>query len=258
MDGARTIVYLHGGSLGTWGGSHVRRVRRALRRADLVAAPSPFLADEFRRWGFDVRLIPNVVAIERYPYRHRTSARPRLLWMRTLHDIYHPEMAIEVLAVVATRHPDATLTMAGADRGKLEGLVALADRLGVGDRVSFPGYLGFADKIAALEEHDLFLHTNRVDNMPVSVIEAAASGLVPVATSVGGIPHLLTDGVDARLVDDGNVAAMADAVLDLLADDAQYAALGRAARRLAERSGWPAVRARWREELQRVLDVSVP
>lgn len=247
--GAAVVVYLHGGRLADFGRGHRRRVRRAFDQADLIVAPSSFLADEFRTWGYDVRIIPNVVAIDRYPYSPRTTARPRLLWMRTLHDIYHPEMAIEVLAHVAQVHPDVTLTMAGADRGKLATLVELAERLGVSDRVTFPGYITMADKLTAFAEHDVFLHTNRVDNMPVSVIEASAAGLVTVATKVGGIPHLLTDGVDARLVDDGNVAAMTEAVLELLRDDDQYSALGLGARALAERSGWTSVRSQWQDEL---------
>lgn len=249
LNGSRTVMFLHGGNLGPWSQAHRRRVRWAFDRADVLLAPSSFLADEFRAWGYDVRCIPNVLAIERYPYRHREAARPRLLWMRTFHENYRPEMAVEVLANVAAVHPEATMTMAGADRGLQAEVRERARELGVDDRIAYPGYMGFEDKIAAFADHDLFLNTNRVDNMPVSVLEAAASGLVPVATAVGGIPALLTDDVDSVLVPDGDADAMAAAVLDLLADDERYAAMGRRARALAEESAWPAVHARWREEL---------
>ena len=60
-----------------------------------------------------------------------------------------------------------------------------------------------------MTEHDIFLNTNVVDNTPVSVLEAAASGLVPVATAVGGVPKLLTDDVDSLLVASGDDEAMA-------------------------------------------------
>lgn len=252
-NGSRTVLFLHGGSLGQFGPAHRRRLARTFDRADLILAPSGFLADEFRAWGYDVRCIPNVLAIERYEHRHRERARPRLLWMRTFHEHYHPEMAVEVLARVVETHPDAEMTMAGADRGLLEPVRALARTRGVGDRITFPGYMDFESKRRAFTDHDIFLNTNRVDNMPVSVLEAAASGLVPVATEVGGIPDLLTDGVDSLLVPDGDVTAMADAVLALLAEPERYAALGTEARALAELSSWPAVHRRWREELRRLL-----
>ncbi len=83
--------------------------------------------------------------------------------------------------------------------------------------IDFPGYIGADDKAAAFADHDIFLNTNVVDNMPVSVLEASASGLVPVATAVGGIPNLLTDDVDSVLVAARDDQAMATEVLRLLA-----------------------------------------
>ncbi|QXC60278.1 glycosyltransferase family 4 protein [Aquihabitans sp. G128] len=253
----KVVLFMHGGNLPTFGPEHERRVRRTFDRADLLLAPSPFIADAFRPWGYDVRVIPNVLSIDRYRYDRRTAARPALLWMRTFHEHYHPELAIEVLARVAAVHPEATLTMGGADHGLLEATRARAEELGVLDRVRFAGYLDAAGKQAAFAAHDVFLNTNRVDNMPVSVLEAAASGLVPVATEVGGIPDLLTDGVDSVLVPGGDADAMAAAVLRLIDDPARYAALAAGARALAESCAWPAVGRRWRDELELLLPAVV-
>jgi glycosyltransferase involved in cell wall biosynthesis len=151
------------------------------------------------------------------------------------------------------------MTMAGADQGGLDQTRAEAERLGVIDRITFPGYIDQAGKQAAFADHDIFLNTNRIDNMPVSLLEAAASGLVPVATEVGGIPSLLTDGHDALLVPSEDDEAMAAAVQRLFDDADGYAKMSAAARRLAERSSWPAVRERWREELTYLLpDLEMP
>lgn len=258
-NGSRTVLFLHGGALGGFGASHRRRVTRVFDRADVILAPSAFLADGFRTWGYDVHCIPNVVAIERYDHRLRERARPRLLWMRTFHEHYHPQMAVEVLARVVEVHPGATMTMAGADHGQLAAVESLVRNRGLDGHVTFPGYMDLDAKRRAFADHDIFLNTNRVDNMPVSVIEAAASGLVPVATDVGGIPDLLTNGVDSLLVPDGDGAAMADAVLALLADPERYTELAQGARALAEQSSWSAVRRRWREELGHLLpDLEIP
>lgn len=250
---SRAVLFLHGGNLPVFGAAHPRRVQRVLRRADLVLAPSDFLAATFRAWGFDVPVIPNVLAFERYAYVERTSARPRLMWMRTFHEHYDPLLGVEVLSRVAEVHPEVTMVMGGADHGLLAATQERARELGVLDRITFPGYLDAAGKAAAFADHDIFLNTNRVDNMPVSVLEAGACGLAVVATAVGGIPALLTDDVDGVLVPAGDAGAMAAAVLDLLADDDRYASLARGARALAERSGWPAVHARWVEELEPFL-----
>lgn len=249
-----TVMVLHGGKLPEYRAAHPRRVHRVLRRSTRVVAPSPFLARTFRDAGFDVDVIPNVLAIERYEYRHRVHARPRLLWMRTFHEHYHPELAVEVLARVRAAHPDATLTMGGADHGLLDATRSRAVALGVADAVHFAGYLDASAKAHAFADHDVFLNTNRVDNMPVSILEAAAAGLVTVATLAGGVPDLLTDGVDGCLVPVDDANALADAVLGLLADDGRYATLGAGARALAERSAWLKVAPRWVDEFAAVVD----
>lgn len=255
----KIILFMHGGNLPVFGPANRPRVQRVFDRADRLLAPSEFIAKAFRPWGYDIGVIPNVLNINRYEHRARSQARPALLWMRTFHEHYDPLLAVEVLARVAERYPDVTLTMGGADYGLLEATKDRAAELAVSDRIVFGGYLDADAKAAAFAANDIFLNTNVVDNMPVSVLEASACGLVPVATAVGGIPDLLTDGVDSCLVPQGDAEAMSEAVLGLLADPARYAALGLGARKLAERSSWPALRPLWSAEIQALCPgLSVP
>lgn len=253
LTGKRMVLFLHGGNLPVFGPEHRRWVERVFQRADAIFAPSDFLADEFRAWGYDVRVIPNVLAIEKYVYRERRSARPRLLWMRTFHEHYDPLLAVRVLASLADRYPDAQLTMGGADHGLLQATRDEAQRLGVADRVEFAGYLRDDAKLAAFARNDIFLNTNVVDNMPVSVLEASASGLVPVATAVGGVPAIVRDGHNGVLVPAGDVDAMSRAVVDLVEDPERFHAMSSAARELAEQCSWPQVRRRWEDELRLLL-----
>ncbi len=253
LTNKRIVLFLHGGNLPVFAPRHRRWVQRVFRRADRIVAPSGFLADAFRDWGYDVRIIPNVLFVDDYVYTERERARPALMWMRTFHEHYDPLMAVRVLERVARVHPDATLTMGGADHGLLDATVAEARRLGVEDRIAFPGYMSTDAKRAAFAANDLFLTTNTVDNMPVSVLEAAASGLVSVATEVGGLPKLLHEGEDALLVPAGDDEAMADAVLTLIAEPRRFAAMSVKARQLALKSSWPEVLELWRDELELLL-----
>lgn len=253
LTGKRMVLFLHGGNLPVFGPAHRRRVERVFQRADAVLAPSTYLADTFRDWGYDVHVVPNVLAIERYEYRHRPAASPNLLWMRTFHEHYDPLMAVQVLDAVRERHPEVRMTMGGADQGMLAATREEATRLGVADRITFAGYLTPEGKQEAFASHDVFLNTNVVDNMPVSVLEASACGLVPVATAVGGVPAIIDDGVNGRLVSSGDVEAMAEAVSDLLDDPSTYAAMSAAARDFAEHASWPAVRRLWESELRMIL-----
>lgn len=246
--GLRQIVVLHGGALPEFATRRSGWVRRVLRRAEAIVAPSSYLADVFAAFpelAPRLRVIPNILEIENYPYRFRPAVRPRLLWMRTFHEVYHPEMAVEVLAELRRTHPAATLTMAGQEKGLHAAVQALASRRGLAGAVHFPGFLGPADKAREFAAHDIYLNTNRVDNMPVSVLEAGAFGLPVVATAVGGVPHLLRDGETGLLVPDSDVAAMTAAVRRLLDEPALAAALSANGRRLAESCAWEPVKVQW-------------
>jgi glycosyltransferase involved in cell wall biosynthesis len=249
------IFVLHGGALPEFVARRDGWARRVMHRAAAIVIPSGYLARVFGAFPELIprlRVIPNVLAIEEYAYRHRSVAEPRLLWMRTFHPIYRPEMAIDALTELRMTHPAATLTMAGQDKGAL---TAARERArGLAEAVRFPGFLSAADKAREFTGHDIFLNTNRVDNMPVSVLEAAACGLPIVATAVGGIPYLLADGRTGLLVPDGDARAMAGAARRLLDEPGLAARLSANGRALAESCGWEAVRPRWEALFREVVD----
>jgi glycosyltransferase involved in cell wall biosynthesis len=250
--GMPLVFWMHGGSLVEFTGRHPVWMDRVLGRGRAWVAPSGFLAGPFRDRGFDVRVIPNVVDLDEYPYRHRPAVAPRLLWMRTFHDLYRPDLALRTLALLRRTHPAATLTLAGQDKGLLEETRRLATELGLDSAVRFAGFLDAAGKRREFAEHDVFLNTNRVDNAPVSVLEAAAFGLPVVSTDVGGIPHLLRHGEEALLVSEGDAEAMAMAVRRLLDEPGLADRLSAAGREVAERSSWPRVRPLWQALFQEV------
>lgn len=246
------VLWLHGGGLVEFARHHPSRVDRVLRRGRAWVAPTSFLGEAFRHRGYDVRIIPNVVDLRETEYRHRPQVAPRLLWMRTFHELYRPDLALEALALLRRDRPDATLTMAGQDKGLLEETRRRAAAMGLGDAVRFAGFLDAEGKRREMPRHDVFLNTNRVDNAPVSVLEAAAFGLPVVATNVGGLPHLLRDGEEALLVPEGDAPALAAAVRRLLDEPGLAARLSAAGREVAERSSWPRVRPLWEGLLREV------
>lgn len=244
------VVVLHGGGLPDFFAAEPERAKKALARADRLAAPSSFLASATGKLGFAAKIIPNVFEVDKYldlPRGDFDAQAPRLLWMRTFHEIYQPELALEALAILRSRGIGARLTMAGQDKGLLEFCRRRAAALGLAEAVDFPGFLDLSAKIQAFARHDVFLNTNRIDNSPVTVLEAAAAGLPIVATAAGGLPHLLENGVAALLVPVGDAEALAGAVKNLLAGDALREKLQAGGRRVAEAGSWPAVYALWQE-----------
>lgn len=240
-----TVGVLHGGNLPEFSSTYSRWSLRVLRRFDRLVAPSPFLKRVAERRGLGAEVIPNVIDLGRYPFKLRERTAPQLIWMRAFHSIYNPFLAIEAFALIQTQYPDATLVMAGVDKGLESDVKKLARDAGVDDKMRFPGFLDMNGKVNEFSNADIYLNTNDIDNMPVTVLEACALGLPVVATDVGGIKDLLNDGVDALLVAAGDAPAIASAVHNLIDDPDLSSRLSLNGRTLAELSSWTAVKAEW-------------
>jgi glycosyltransferase involved in cell wall biosynthesis len=236
---------LHGGALPEFMARYPRWTRKVLARADVLVAPSTFLARAVETYGFQARVIPNVIDLSCYEYRHRRSLSPRLFWMRAFDPIWNPMMAVRAFAKLHSTVPEATLVMGGEDKGQELEVRELAKTLGLNGAVRFSGFLEMPEKLREGSTADIFLNTNRIDNTPVSIIEACAMGLPVIAAKVGGIPDLIQDEETGLLVPDDDDDAMAAAIKRLLADESLAARLSENGRRVAERSSWTNVLPEW-------------
>jgi glycosyltransferase involved in cell wall biosynthesis len=246
MAGKPVVLTLRGGNLPAFARRHPRRMSRLLSAAAAVTAPSAYLAEAVRTTRDDVRIIPNPIAIEAYTYSERNKPRATLVWLRAFHRIYDPTLAVKVLARVAEYDKDAHLTMIGPDKdGSLADVRAEAKRLGVLDRIDFAGGVPKSEVPGLLAAADIFLNTTTIDNTPVSLIEAMATGLVVISTAVGGIPYLVENERDGLLVPVGDCDAMANAIRRALYDPGLAPRLSRGARSKAQNFGWDSILPRW-------------
>ncbi|HUR33054.1 MAG TPA: glycosyltransferase family 4 protein [Vicinamibacterales bacterium] len=225
---------------------HLRRsaiARWALRRVDRNAVPSRFLRDVFATFDIDSTIVANVIALERFPFRPRMPLRPRLLSTRNLDPLYNVACTLRAFAQVQRVHPEASLTLVG-DGSERERLETLARALALRN-VTFAGRIDPSRIAAFYDEHDIYVQTPNLDNMPASVLEAFASGLPVVSTEAGGVPAILRHGEHGLLAPVGDDDAVARHLLHLLADPDHARALALAAYQTLQAYTWPHVRSRW-------------
>jgi glycosyltransferase involved in cell wall biosynthesis len=103
------------------------------------------------------------------------------------------------------------------------------ERLGLQHTVTLPGWVSGAAKAALLAEADVCVLPSYYEGMPMSVLEAFGAGMPCVASTVGGIPDMMTDGVEGRLVKPGDIPGLADALIDVLTREEAYVQMSRAA-----------------------------
>jgi L-malate glycosyltransferase len=248
-----TIMTLRGGNFPEFMSKYPAWTRRVLKRAEVIVTPSEYLARAVRAEGFEARVISNVIDLDLYPYKHRKRVEPKLLWMRKFHKYWNPEMAIRVLYELRKSMPEATLVMAGQDEGLEKSTRELARSLGLEEAVRFPGFLNTEGKIREAAAADIFINTNLIDNMPVSVLEACSMGLPVVSTDVGGMPDLLTEGETGLLVPVDDVERMVEAIKRLVETPELASRLSENGRRLAMRSSWTTVRCEWESLFREIL-----
>lgn len=132
-------------------------------------------------------------------------------------------LMLAVAKNVLADHPDVVFLAVGQGPLK-ESLTRLHDELGLNDRFRFLGFRPDAtDVMAAL---DVFLLSSRHEGLPVALMEAMTLGLPIVSTAVGGIPEMVTDGQEGRLVPSGSESGLTQALDEVIVDQALRERLG--------------------------------
>lgn len=245
------VLTLRGGNLPSFAQKTGERVTRLLQSSPIVTTPSAYLFEQMRPYHKELVLLPNPLDLEKYLYKHRTHPAPKLVWLRAFHHIYNPSLAVQVVAQLAQDFPDVQLVMMGPDKGdgSFEQMKGLALQLGVSDKLTCTGAVTKEEIPRLLNQGDIFLNTPRVDNTPVSVLEAMACGLCIVSTNVGGIPYLIKDEDDALLVPSGDADTMAQAIRRFLTEDGLAERLSKNARRNVEEFDWSSILPAWEKIL---------
>ena len=208
--------------------------------------PSVFLQRVFARHGLSAEVIPNIIDLSRFkPKLPRSFGdSPHIVVTRNLEPIYDIPTAIRAFAVIKKSFAGAKMTVAGSgpELAKLQSLVL---KLQLKDAVRFTGRIDNASIPALYASADCMVNSSTVDNMPISILEAFASGVPVVSTCAGGIPDMVEHGVSGLLVPIGDDEAMAREVLRILQHPKLASGLRQAGLTDAEKYAWPQVRAKW-------------
>ncbi|HXL55566.1 MAG TPA: glycosyltransferase family 4 protein [Chitinophagaceae bacterium] len=204
----KIVLGIHGGSIPERTDRGAQRFTKALKRADELIAPSPYLCNYFEKKDFNVHIIENPVNLSEYTFHYKKKIRPRILWMRAFTEVYNPEMAIRVGKRLADKFNDFQMVMAGKNGLLSSAIKKMVGENGLSGKIIFPGYINMEEKLQFANDYDIYICTNRIDNAPVSLIEFMSFGLPIVSVNVGGIPYLIKDGQNGLLVNPDDDEAM--------------------------------------------------
>lgn len=230
------VCHVHAGRMVTHQTASKARLERLLfRRADAVIGLNTemmtYLTGRLGVSESRALLLPNGIDLDRFAPAVADRRPQEVVCVASLTDVKNHATLLRAWSVVIGRVPGATLTLVG-DGPLRPALEAEAAALGVAGSVRFAGLqtdvLGFYQRAA------VFVLASHREALPLSLLEAMATGAVPVASAVGGIPEVIVDGGNGFLVAPGDIAALGARIAERLLDPAGTAALGLEARRTVE------------------------
>ncbi|NJO07177.1 MAG: glycosyltransferase family 4 protein [Chloroflexaceae bacterium] len=206
------------------------------------------------------RVIPNPVVLPEQPrVEQNTTCVPSLpptsekmiIGLGRLHASKGFDLLVQAFARVAPKYPNWRLTIwgEGPERDNLE---TQRQRLHLEDRVSLPG--ATRQPYDVMQQADMFVLSSRIEGFPNALCEAMASGLPVISFDCPfGPREVVRDGIDGLLVPDSDVDALAQAMDNLMADEAMRLRLATRAPDVVERFGIQKVMEMWDHTIQGAL-----
>jgi len=250
MFNLQYIPILHGGNLPDRLENSRKFSQSLFGKARVNIAPSKFLNDIFKSYGFqNTQIIPNAIRTDKYPFNKRKEFRPKLLWVRRFQKRYNPMMALNVLLKLKEKYPGASLCMVGPEKdGTMASCKKLAEKHDLD--VRFTGKLKKKHWAQLSTNYDFFINTTSIDNTPISVIEAMSLGLAIVSTNVGGMPMLIENNRDGILVPEEDGDTMVNEIAEIIENPEKGRLLCLNARKKVESFDWEAIKDDWNSILK--------
>jgi glycosyltransferase involved in cell wall biosynthesis len=222
LVGGRVLLHLHAAQIIQYHGSTGRVGKIVLRWMFRSADHCVVLGEVWRRWVIDtfsvpasrIRVIYNgVPATMSKPAASPRDGRFHLLFVGNLHERKGVKDLLRALARPGITARGILLTMAGG--GPVEMYRTMAADLGIGDRVTFTGWVSHDDARTLMVNSDALILPAYDEGLPLVILEALASRTPVICTPVGSIPEVLEDRRTALFVSPGDGAGIEAAILAL-------------------------------------------
>jgi glycosyltransferase involved in cell wall biosynthesis len=177
--------------------------------------------------GCAVYYLPNAIDLEAYQgiaLQRRAAAkqpsRLKALYLGYLGKAKGSFDLVNAAKEIASKDLPVVFDLVGDELapGEIEQIKKQIDQAGLGNIVTMHPFVRGSQKIELLREADIFVYPSYSEGMPMAVIEAMACGLPIIATRVGGLPDLVSNGINGILVDAGSIDQLVSAIQILSTD----------------------------------------
>jgi glycosyltransferase involved in cell wall biosynthesis len=228
-------------------------LNRFLRKANVVTTPTPRAAQLLIDHQLGQPVIPISCGVDLDHYQGAGAAAgsdPTILFVGRLDEEKRVPDILHALA--SLDRSDIRLEIVG-DGGCRTAWQALADRLGLSDRVIFHGFVSDRELTAAYARCDVFCMPSTAELQSLVTMEAMAAGKPVVAADAMALPHLVRPGRTGWLFEPGNVTELAERLRQLVDDPVTASRMGGAGRQLVAQHGIAETVSRYERVYESVL-----
>ncbi len=198
-------------------------------------------------------ILPNAIDASFIRKRYVGDREKEIVMVGRLDENKNQALVIKAFSNISKEYPEFRLKIYGDGPDRLK-LKRLADTLGLGNKIEFPGnVMHVAEHI---EKASLYILASRQEGMPNSLIEAMALGLPCISTDCpcGGPRELIESGKNGLLVPVDDLDAMTESIRRVLSDQEFAIQIGTAASEIKSQFSKEAANDKWKEYFDKIME----
>ncbi|MDI6812222.1 MAG: glycosyltransferase [Desulfitobacteriaceae bacterium] len=218
---------------------HRRLLKWTLKQADVLCSTSRIMAETMASYlesGRRIEVIPFGVDVTRFaPPSEKGDGAVRVVFgvAKYLQPVYGLDVLLKAFAELDGRLPGRVLLRIAGEGPESKRLGRLAKRLGIEDKVEWPGFIPNREVARFYQELDVVVVPSYQESFGVTAVEGSACARPIIASRVGGLPEVVLDGKTGLLVTPGSVEELASAMEFLALHPEERYRLGQAGRAFA-------------------------
>ncbi len=223
--GIPVVNHIHGSAMEQFYTNAGERKQKLVQKIYGKCACIITLTPHWQKIIQDIAKKTKVVTVPNYSILHDETALPaardqrfakkQILFLGKIDEAKGVYEVPAVMEQVCGEFPEAVFYLAGS--GDLDGVRERTPEKRR-KKLVLPGWIVGEEKEQALRESTVFFLPSHMEAMPVSALDAMGFGLPVVSTNAGGIPDVVSDGVNGMLTPVGDTQKMAEAILSLFRD----------------------------------------
>jgi glycosyltransferase involved in cell wall biosynthesis len=240
----KTIIHLHGSEFQEFYSNESSKRKQHIVDTFNMADKVIVLSSQWLAWVNTIVKDQNKAcivynAVPEVVLPSKKSQQKNILFLGRLGQRKGVEDLINAFAKIATDYPNSQLQLGGD--GDLTRYQTQVTSLGIADQVTFLGWVSGVTKNQCLADATVYCLPSYNEGFPMGILEAMSADVAVVASKAGGIPDAITDKKEGLLIDAGDVDALAEALVIMLADSEKRDEFSAAAKEKYQLNFSPAV-----------------